>query len=221
MTDSIALAAETKVGVEQTGAKDGNSSRGIGPGEQPNPRQKSYDTYRTMRNDPTIALARALVVAPVVAGEWRVEADDEVDDERIKFVQDQFLGIREPFLETALFAGVDFGWQGFEKVYAVKNGQIVLKKIKPLYHNITTILVDAKTGVFAGFTQPTGTLPVGNSLLIPFRVEGTKWHGTSLLENIRATFTQCTDANASAARYDKRLAGVQPIVKYPLGDTFI
>ena len=111
--DPIALAAGVKVGIEQTGAQDGNVSIGVGTVVQSNPLPKSYNTYRTMRKDPTIALARALVIAPVVAGEWRIEADDEVDDERIKFIQDQFLGIREPFIEAALFAGIDFGWQGF------------------------------------------------------------------------------------------------------------
>ena len=103
----------------------------------------------------------------------------------------------------------------------MRDGKIILRKLKPLYHDITTILVDAKTGAFAGFEQPTGILPVGNSLLISFRVEGTKWYGVSLLENIRSTYTQWNDANDSAARYDKRLAGVQPIVKYPPAEEYI
>lgn len=206
---------------EQTGGQGASVSVGTSIVTAPNPLPASYATYRTMRTDPTIALARALAVAPVVAGEWVIEADDEVDEERIKYIQDQFFGIREPLLETALLSGIDFGWQGYEKVFEEVDGKIVLKKLKPLYHDMTDILVDQTNGSFAGFYQQPLTLALANSFLVSFRVEGTEWYGQSLLENIRAVYNQWQTANDGAERYDAKVAGVQPIVKYPPADEYI
>jgi hypothetical protein len=206
---------------EQTASQDANVSVGFGINYLSDPLPVSYDTYRTMRKDPTIALARAMAIAPIVAGEWMVEADDEIDEERVKFIQDQFLGIREPFIDSSLHGGIDFGWQPFEKIFEEKDGKIILKKLKPLYHDITTILVDQKTGAFQGFQQRSEDLPLANSLLISFRVEGTKWHGQSLLENIRTTYNQWTTASETAERYDAKLAGCQPVIKYPTSEEYV
>jgi hypothetical protein len=204
---------------EQTGKQDIAISYDRGPYELTNPLPQSYDTYRTMRKNPTIALARALAVAPVVAGDWSIENDDEVDDERIRFIQDQIMPIREIVVEQALLGGLDFGWQGFEKVFKKDKGQIVLQKLKPLLHDITDIMVDGITGTFAGFRQHQKLLPLGNSLLISFRAEGSQWHGTSLLENIRLTYNEWVEANAGAARYDSKMAGTDFVVFYPDGKT--
>lgn len=200
---------------EQTRGQQVATSFGIGIEDLTNPLPQSYDTYRTMRKDPTIALARALTIAPIVAGDWMVEADDEVDDERIKFIRDQFLPMRESVLQQALLGGIDFGWQPFEKVFEQEDGHLVLRKLKPLLHDITIILVDKETGAFAGFRQEQNTLPLANCLLISFRVEGTQWHGASLLENIRATFNKYTEADAGAMRYDKKLAGASLLIECP------
>lgn len=205
---------------EQTRAQQVVVSYGAGAQDLTNPLPQSYDTYRAMRKDPTIALARALTIAPVVAGEWVVEADDEVDEERIKFIRDRFLPMREPILQQTLLGGIDFGWQPFEKVFKQQDGRIVLKKLKPLLQDITTILVDRQTGAFAGFRQELNTLPLANCLLISFRVEGTQWHGAGLLENIRATYNKYIEADAGAARYDKKLAGASLVIYCPAQEEY-
>ncbi len=82
-----------------------------------------YETYRRMRRDPTIALARALAVAPVVAGEWTVQSDADVPQEVRGWIDKQFLTVREPLLETTLKHGyVDFGHQGFELIWGLDAG---------------------------------------------------------------------------------------------------
>lgn len=193
------------------------------PGPLINPLKKSYETYRRIREHPTVALARAFVVAPVIAGEWSIEADDDVDPEIIKFVEDEMFPIREKLLTQAMFGGVDFGWQGFELVYELReDGLIHLKKAKPLLHDITQILVTGQTGAFAGFKNGLGlpvVVPIENSLLFTFREEGTQWYGRSLLENIRLTFNSWTAANDGAARYDKKLAGAHLICHFEPGDS--
>lgn len=185
-----------------------------------NPLGPNTATYKKMRLHPTIALTRALVTAPVVAGQWSIEADDDVEDDRIEFIRDQFLPIRELVIESAMLAGIDYGWAPYEKVFELRDGRIVLVKLKPLLHDITEIKIDQKTGTFQGFCQtfPNRTiLPLENSLNIPFRVEGTQWYGQALLENARDAYNRWKDASAGAERYDKKIAGTHPVVWYPEG----
>lgn len=181
----------------------------------------SIETYRDMRKDPVIALGRALSLAPIVAGEWSFEAKENAPDGAIEFIEEVMVPLRDAFIETAFLGGMDFGWQGFEKVFELRNERIVLTKLKPLLIDITNILVEATTGVFMGFEQRMSgeviTLPLAQSLLVSFRVEGTDWRGQSLLENARSTYTQWLEANDGAARYDKKMAGSHWIIFFPVG----
>lgn len=212
---------DTETGGEQTGAQvvtlsyfDGRLSKSM---------SATYATYRTIRAHPTIALTRAMVIAPVVAANWSIESDDEVSDDIVAEIRTQFFPLRESLIKVAMgFGRVDFGWQGFEKVFDTKRSRITLRKLKPLLHDITTILVDANTGAFNGFIQTplTGdekTLDRTYSLNIPFDEEGTNWYGYPLLENARLTYGKWADADAGATRYDKKIAGSHWIVKYPRG----
>jgi len=178
----------------------------------------SYDTYRKMRRHPTIALARALSIAPIVAAEWSVEADAGVPDGMVDFLQEQFIAVREFIVETALLGGIDFGHQPFEKVFEYSGGLWRLHKLKPLLQDLTEILV-TKTGAFAGLKQKNVVLPMESCLLIPFRVEGTDWYGTPLLENVREPWNDWADANKGAARYDRKVAGAHWVVRYPRGES--
>lgn len=182
---------------------------------------KSYDTYRAIRRHPTVSLGRVLGIAPIVAAEWSVESDDGVPEDRVAFIKDQFLDLHEPVMERALLGGTDFGWQGFEKVFDIEKGRLVLRKLKPLLHDLTIILVSETTGAFSGFRQGEVDVPLENSLLFTFRAEGTQWYGESLLENIRETHTKWSDVEKGATRYDKKVAGSHFIVYYPKGSTLV
>lgn len=185
---------------------------------------KTYATYRTMRLHPTIALARAFSSAPIIAGDWLIESDDEIDDELVQFIQKQMFPIREQLLATAMHGTTDFGWQGWEKVFEEKDGRIVLKKAKPLLQDITKIMVDPTTGAFIGFQQADANgreflLPIDNSLLISARVEGTQWHGEALMENARKWYNRHNEADKVSADYDRKVAGANVIVHYPTGSS--
>lgn len=182
----------------------------------PSPLPRTYATYRKLRTDPTLALARAVSVAPVLASSWEVEGEDE---ERVELIREQVLPIREQLLEPAMYGGIDFGWQGFEEVWDSRGGRTTLKKIKPLLQDITEVLVDAVTGEFAGYRQGAVTLPVDACLHVAFRVEGTQWHGQSLMENARRVHNEWVEANAGAARFDRKIAGSHWVVYFPPGSS--
>jgi hypothetical protein len=132
-----------------------NGSGPLGGPAWPAPRLAAgYETYRRMRRDPTIALARALAVAPVVAGKWAVQADADVPQEVCGWIDKQFLTVREPLLETILKHGyVDFGHQGFELIWGLDaHGRQCVARFKPLLPDITEILIDAHGGL-AGLRQ--------------------------------------------------------------------
>jgi hypothetical protein len=184
-------------------------------------RAASYEVYREMRKHPTLALARALSIAPVVSADWSVVADKDVPKDIAKWIADQFMPIRQPLVETALCGSVDYGHQGWEKVFVLRDGRVTLKKLKPLLQDITYILVTKKTGAFAGFLQKAMNepLPLANSLLIPFRVEGTQWDGQPLMENARLTWLDWKTCNKGAAKYDEKIAGCKVVIEYPSGES--
>ncbi len=178
----------------------------------------TYAKRRNVRKDPSIALGRSFSVAPILTSPWSVQADEDVSDEVVKFIKEQIEPWRLTYLIHSLFSGIDFGWAPFEVVYGEKNGKIVLEKLKPLLQDITTILVDGKTGAFSGFKQDIDIIVSGEkALLVSFRVEGTMWHGQALLDSVIGAYDSWNDANNGAKRYDKKMAGSHFAVYYPPG----
>ncbi len=88
------------------------------PGYGPVP-SSTYATYRKMLADPTIALARMVVRAPIEAGQWSFEARDDAPPGAVEFVQEVYESMR-PQLVGEMLRALDFGWQGFEKIFEVK-----------------------------------------------------------------------------------------------------
>jgi hypothetical protein len=188
--------------------------------------ENTYEKSRKLRKDPTIALGRNVIEAIVASGAWAIECSEDVPDDVVKFIQKQFLPMRSKVVETSTFYGyVDYGWQGYEKVFKEQDGKIILSKLKPLLHDITDILISKETGAFAGYRQKSIdgdiNLPLEKCLHIAFRVEGTQLHGESLLDNVSETQRQWQDANAGASRYDKKIAGSHFVVYYPPGTSLI
>lgn len=182
----------------------------------------TYRTYRKMRADPTIALARAVVMGPIVASSWSFEADDGVPEPRLAFIRDQVEPHRRAFVRQALAGMIDFGWQGWEKVYAIEAAagdtpRLVLRTLKPLLHDITRIEVDKDTGAFRGFKQEDVTVPPASTVLITHEQEGDNYYGRARLENVRKPWWWWEVENEAATEYGRKIAGVKIIIHYPPG----
>lgn len=188
----------------------------------------NYSHYRRIRKHPTVALARSLSIAPIVAGEWSVEADDGVEDERVRFIRKQLLAVREFLVQTIMEHRIDYGWVVFEKVFDLRKidgaDRIVIAKLKTLLVDLTEIRVETETGEFAGITQPSSltsskpvVLEVEDCLFVAWQVEGDNLYGRPLLENIRGIFQHWEGASAGAERYDAKMAGGLWIVHYCIG----
>lgn len=190
-----------------------------------------YKKVRKMRKDPTVAMARWLSIAPVLVSPWSVEAENEAPDGAKEFISKVMSPLRSHILETAFFGCLDFGWAPYEKVFKVvyedDEPSIVMRKLKPLLHDITDIMVDPADGSFQGFSQYNDHthkdvyLSVDESLLINFEVEGSNWYGEPIMKVVETAYDRWERVAEGADRYDRKVAGSHWIIKYPRGTTKI
>lgn len=211
-------------GKERTSAQVFHSPGKLGDAVLTNVDKKQYKTYRLMRSDPTIAFARMLTVAPLVAAGWVYKGKDSAPPDAQQFIEEQFEPLRVDFMKQVLEGYIDYGWAGFEMVlcYDERWGTQNLKMLKPLLQSYTDILVDEDTGEFLGLRQDIGEKTTdlsvhGDCVHVALDVEGTNWYGRPLMENARMPYEKWTTIEAAAARYDEKIAGSHLVVHYPVG----
>ncbi|MDK1039688.1 MAG: hypothetical protein QGD91_12400, partial [Actinomycetota bacterium] len=182
----------------------------------------TYKTYRAMRKDPTICMARQLLMAPILASAWSIQEKEDAPEGARDFIDDQMSAVRLHLLGTAMRGCLDFGWQAYEKVFGVdQDGRIVIKKLKPLIQDFTDIIVDQYTGAFAGLKQNLIDLEAPECLLLYIDAEGTDWYGQSVMENARLTYNMWNETNLGAERYDQKIAGSHWVIHYPEGPSLV
>jgi len=187
----------------------------------PKPSAVTYDTYRKIRKNPTIALVRTLIAAGITGASWQLSTDPRAPSSAAKLIEDELFPFHNLVVERSVLGGCDFGWQPYELVLARRpSGATGVAKIKPLLQDITDIVVDKK-GSAIGLVQRSSdvTLNLPDTLLFSFRVEGSNWYGEPLLETSRAVFDQWTALGTAAAKYDLKIAGTRLVVYYPPGFT--
>lgn len=186
----------------------------------------TYSELRAVRRDPTVSLARGLLISCIRAGSWNIEADEDVGDDKREFMK-HVLALRDSFLCNAVGYGlVDYGWMPFEKVFAEKDGRIIIESLKPLLHDITSILV-TEHGRFNGYRQRPMAASIGIDLSpdkcfhSAFSIEAGNLYGRPLLADIQEACDMWNEANDGARRYDKKIAGSMLVVKYPPGTSTV
>lgn len=212
---------------EITGLQSISLSYGLGILSRDYSRVGTYRQLRVVRKDPTVQLARGMLISCIQAGNWNVEADEDVSEDVTEFIK-HILPLREDFLYNVVAYGkVDYGWCGFEKIFGTDGSRIYIESLKPLLHDITTILV-TKQGHFNGYRQTPVAgemvevdVPPEKCLHIAFGVEAGNYYGMPLLENIRQAMDDWSDCNDGAKRYDLKLAGSHWVIKYPPGTTTV
>jgi len=192
------------------------------------PRRACYETWRDMRKCPTVAIARASAMYPVMLAEVGYEGRN---DEAVEFIRSQISPLWRGFVRDALFA-LDYGWKPFEIVYRPGNwtdpegtfrGQRwLLDKLKPLRVDSTAVLIE-RTGAFAGLVNEgiDGTpvnLPVGKALVYSYDGEDGDFYGRSRMESIREeAWCPWLDAREKLAKTTKKISGTIPRIRYTPG----
>ncbi len=235
------LFKKRRIPTEQTGAQ-AVATAGIGFSQVPGiipPIAGTYATYRRMNAHPTLALARSIVISPILSSSWAYEVrrpdgrrprrapvagDGALTDpldrllaDRARFIASQLDPIRAPFLTEALRA-LDFGWRPFEKVYALQSGQVVIRTLKPLLPDFTFIQVDDR-GHFAGLSQMDVELPPQACFVVTYDGEAGNLYGRSRHENARHVYAAWLQLDERTVQLAHKVASIVPMVHYPLGQS--
>lgn len=215
-----------RAGQEKTGGQPVGSSSGavvlgvaLAPPGYGRPSPATIDTYRRMRRNPTIALARAAATAPVVAAGWSYEADDGVQDERVEAVRAAMEPLRRRFVHDCLYA-LDYGFKPFEVVWEVREGLLAPSRVKGLSVERTEARVDDRTWALLGAKQDKVTLERPYFAWFVNDREDDNWYGRSRHENVRETAWAAWDALMKReGQYVQKVAGIIPMVEYPVGES--
>lgn len=190
------------------------------------PRLDIYSYLRLLR-DPTIALARCLMVAPITLVPIIVKVDPDAPEGAEEIVQSQIIDRKDTWMKLALEGCIDFGWTAFENVYEYnkKTDAVELKKSKQLLHEITYLRANPYTGDFAGIMQDniiTGErvyLDQNKVQLFNFDQRGSNWYGNSVLDNAILPSRRWYEIEDMAVGYMRKIGGAHWVIKYPVGTT--
>jgi len=181
----------------------------------------TFKTYRAMRENPTIALARAIANGPIQTANISVVSDEDVPENVIKFIRNQVDSLWPSYSKDVLYAR-DYGFQAFEKVWAAKpyegTTRWIISKLKALTPDITSPVINKETGAFEGLRQKAVQLDIPYALWITHDAEPGQWYGRSQHENIRKqAYSHWVNTAAKQGQCAGKIAGVLPIVYYPVG----
>lgn len=177
----------------------------------------TFETYRKMRENPTISLARIVATAPIRCAEWHLEASKGTPLDRVKFIEKAIQKIWHSTVNDSLLA-LDYGFAPAELIYEAGAGGVTVQRVKPLLVDKTTILTDDH-GNFTGLKNQDVELSEDESFLYSHDVEAGNLYGRSRHENIRASaWCEWNDLQKKRARYFKKSAGSVPMVHYPDGE---
>ncbi len=181
------------------------------------PSPGTYATYRRMRLDPTVALARAVALGPIKAAQWSVEAEDGAPEAAVDLVARNLMPMMPDFMRDMSY-GVDYGWAPFEKVWKIAGGEVRLAALKPLLVDSTEIRVSEQTGAFVGVKNLGVELGERYSFVYTHDRECGDFYGRSRHENIRETaWGPWVDTLEKVGTYVRKAAGVTVVVRYPVG----
>jgi hypothetical protein len=202
---------------ERTGRQSQGYSTGGFMGQGCNVGRPDYETYRKMRRNPTIAMARAAACAPLKMAEYSVEADDGIPDDAVTLVSEMLDRLWPTILKASLSA-LDYGWSPSELVWGIRDGATTLERIKPLYVDITQPLVTTSTGRLVGVRQQGVDLIGPKAYVFTNDSEADNPFGRARNENCREfAWAPWTATAKRMADYFGKVAGVIPIMRYPAG----
>lgn len=176
-------------------------------------------TYRKMRANPTVAIARIAATAPIRSADVSIEADEDAPAGAKEFIEKQVLPLWPDFIRDSLYS-LDYGWKSFEKVYATSSGWYYLRKLKPLANERTRIITSQDTGEYLGLENNGVQLPGPKTLVITNDGEDGNLYGRSRHENIREwAYSPWVQTVGQGGKYVKKNAAVIPMVTYPDGES--
>lgn len=189
----------------------------------------NWFAYRKLLRDPTVALARCIMVAPMTLAKISVAFEANAPRDAEDLVEKEILTKKETVLKYGLEGCIDFGWIAFENCYRYDDAtrRVRLAKMKPLLHQITYLRANPYTGDFAGIMQD--NIITGYRIYLPktkvqlFNIDqyGSDWYGNSILDNALRPAQSWDTVEKLSIDYMRKIAGAHWLIWYPVGFTTI
>ena len=173
---------------------------------------------REMRKDPTIFLARLMLRSPLIASKWSIE----VDEASLQPIADELYKIVKPlyrrYMEDCTMGCVDFGWQPFEVVWSLQEGQVAPVKVKPLLQENVEVLV-TEYGSFYGLDMSDDEVVLTgmDALVVTVNKEGDNYYGAGYMANAEEAWLASKQISSASNIYDKKIAGAHWVIYFPDG----
>lgn len=186
----------------------------------------SYANYRWMLQHPILQLVRAIATADILCNKWEFMGDNDKD---VKLIDDMMQPLRLSILRDFYMRGRDFGWQGGELIWEMRDTTTWLSRVKPLLVDRTKCTRD-NAGDFSGlFNHVSSTIldPKDAAVVVsaPYKAwkytydsEAGSLYGRSWLENVRMTaWRDWLDCAQQLQRLGAKITGIQLILTSPAG----
>ena len=187
------------------------------PGLGTVPLPYTFYTYRQIRGNPTVSLARIAANAPVKAAHMALEARDGADDVMVAYIRDNIEPLWPSILQHAVRAR-DFGFSPLEVVFELRDGSYFINHFKPLLVDATVAMQD-EFGTLIGCLNYATPVPRDKLLWFKHDDEAGNPYGRSWYEGrLRTTIIPVwNDTIEKITAYIRKAAGVIPMIEYPEG----
>lgn len=187
-----------------------------------------YETARTIRRYPTIAMGRAILAAPII-GRRAVISGESSRARRV--LEKVLLPVYKSYLRNTTYACIDYGWLAHEvQPYKNKLDGVYQVRMKPLRHEYTDLTADAQ-GFVNGAVNYVPNPRTVSAKLDRVKVRGSNFchaaaadeyanpYGYAMLKNVEDTYNAYFEVEESAKRYNKKIAGSHWKLTFPIGYT--
>lgn len=182
-------------------------------------RPNEIPTFRRMRTNPVIAIARMAAHAPIKAS-GPVSFQAEGSEAAVEACEKYLSPIWSHYLRQVLFA-MDYGYSVAEVVWARGPDAFYPVRIRGLMPEDCKAMVSKETGtVDAVEWNRKITLPEGSFVWFTYGGEGDNPYGESRLRNCYKAWKTWESAIDRLDRYLSKVAGVIPMIEYPEGESF-
>lgn len=171
--------------------------------------QADISSAPIVRKHPTVAVGRALFLAPIITAAWQILANTEKDKRLCAALH----RLKDDIVLHMARSCYDYGTAFWEIQPDYREGGIWFPKIKRLAYGITS--VDENMKLMNGSAE----LSPGEYALCTLNAEVDSPYGDGILRNAYPAYSAYVEAEAAYAKYVKRAAGTHWIIKYPVGKT--
>lgn len=177
----------------------------------------TYEVYRIMECYPTIALAKATVIGPILAAGWTIKKTDDAPEEAEELIENTLIKMRIDILRGMLRA-LTYGNKCHEVVWGDGLGETqgyrIPLRIKGLRNEWTFFRTD-KNGNVLGVDNTGVFVPNSRLLYYSYDSEDGNPYGRARNENCRRHWCNALATEDQLQRLQGKAAGILAKVGYP------